>query len=114
MDTPARIARRGYRRGKGGDDLARIGAKPRRSRIGAATELAAGADSVHTLPRHEQPKVPAEPPMRPNILLITADQWRGDCLGVAGHKVARTPNIDRLAACGTYFRRHFAQAAPCG
>jgi arylsulfatase A-like enzyme len=52
--------------------------------------------------------------LRPNILLITADQWRGDCLGAAGHEVVKTPNIDRLAASGTYFARHFSQAAPCG
>ena len=51
---------------------------------------------------------------RPNILLITADQWRGDCLGVAGHPAVRTPNLDRLAAPETYFARHYAQAAPCG
>lgn len=52
--------------------------------------------------------------MRPNIVLITADQWRGDCLGVAGHSVVRTPNVDALAAEATYFARHYAQAAPCG
>lgn len=52
--------------------------------------------------------------MRPNILLITADQLRGDSLGVAGHPVVKTPNLDRLAARGTYFARHYAQAAPCG
>ena len=51
--------------------------------------------------------------MKPNILLITADQWRGDCLGAAGHPVLRTPAIDALAAEGTYFARHYAQAAPC-
>jgi arylsulfatase A-like enzyme len=51
--------------------------------------------------------------MRPNILLITADQWRGDCLGAAGHPVLRTPAIDALAAEGTYFARHYSQAAPC-
>jgi arylsulfatase A-like enzyme len=28
--------------------------------------------------------------------------------------VVRTPNLDRLAAEGVAFRRHFAQAAPCG
>jgi arylsulfatase A-like enzyme len=50
----------------------------------------------------------------PNVLFITADQWRGDCLGAAGHPVVRTPSLDRLAATGTSFRRHFAQAAPCG
>ncbi len=49
-----------------------------------------------------------------NVLFITADQWRGDCLGAAGHPVVRTPNLDRLAAGGVSFRRHFAQAAPCG
>ncbi|HKY14349.1 MAG TPA: alkaline phosphatase family protein [Microthrixaceae bacterium] len=51
---------------------------------------------------------------RPNVLLVTIDQWRGDSLGCAGHPVARTPNIDRLAARGVRFSRHFAQAAPCG
>lgn len=51
---------------------------------------------------------------RPNILLITADQWRGDCLSIAGHPVVRTPAIDRLAARGTVFPRHYAQAVPCG
>lgn len=51
--------------------------------------------------------------MKPNVLLITADQWRGDCLGVAGHPVVRTPNIDALAGEGVYFSRHYCQAAPC-
>jgi arylsulfatase A-like enzyme len=49
-----------------------------------------------------------------NVLYVTVDQWRGDCLGAAGHPVVRTPNLDRLAAEGVLFRRHFAQAAPCG
>jgi len=49
-----------------------------------------------------------------NVLFITVDQWRGDCLSSAGHPVVRTPNLDRLAAGGVSFRRHFAQAAPCG
>lgn len=49
-----------------------------------------------------------------NILLITADQWRGDCLSCLGHPAARTPHLDRLAADGVLFTRHFAQATPCG
>ena len=40
--------------------------------------------------------------MRPNFLIISSDQQRGDCLGVAGRKV-RTPNLDRLAQKGTRF-----------
>ncbi len=51
--------------------------------------------------------------MRPNLLLITADQWRGDSLGVAGHPVVRTPNIDALARRGVHFARHYAGAVPC-
>jgi arylsulfatase A-like enzyme len=49
-----------------------------------------------------------------NVLYVTVDQWRGDCLGAAGHPVVQTPNLDRLAAEGVLFRRHYAQAAPCG
>jgi len=48
-----------------------------------------------------------------NILFITADQWRGECLGVAGHPVVKTPNVDALAAEGTTFLRHYSNAAPC-
>lgn len=48
-----------------------------------------------------------------NILLITLDQFRGDCLSAAGHPIARTPHLDRLAAEGVRFARHYSQAAPC-
>lgn len=51
--------------------------------------------------------------MRGNILLITADQWRADSLGAAGHPNVRTPHVDRLARDGTRFAQHYAQAAPC-
>lgn len=50
---------------------------------------------------------------RPNILLITADQWRGDCLSAVCHPCVTTPNVDALARQGTLFRRHYAGAAPC-
>jgi arylsulfatase A-like enzyme len=49
-----------------------------------------------------------------NVLLVTADQWRGDCLSCLGHPAARTPNLDRLADDGVIFTRHHAQATPCG
>jgi arylsulfatase A-like enzyme len=51
---------------------------------------------------------------RPNVLLITVDQWRGECLSSLGHPVVETPNLDRLAASGVHFTQHYAQAAPCG
>ncbi len=50
---------------------------------------------------------------QPNILLITADQWRGDCLSAIGHPLVRTPNLDALAEQGVLFERHYAGAAPC-
>ncbi len=50
---------------------------------------------------------------RPNILLITLDQFRSDCLSCAGHPVVQTPHLDRLAGQGVRFARHFSQAAPC-
>jgi len=51
---------------------------------------------------------------RRNVLLITVDQWRGDCLSTLGHPTVQTPNLDGLAREGVLFRRHYAQAAPCG
>jgi arylsulfatase A-like enzyme len=49
-----------------------------------------------------------------NILFITADQWRGDCLSVLGHPHLKTPNLDAIAADGVTFKHHYAQATPCG
>ena len=49
-----------------------------------------------------------------NLLFITADQWRGDCLSSGGHPCVQTPTLDRLAADGVIFDQHFAQATPCG
>jgi len=49
-----------------------------------------------------------------NVLLIVADQWRGDSLGLLGHPAALTPNLDALARDGVLFRSHFGQSAPCG
>ena len=39
---------------------------------------------------------------KPNIILITTDQQRGDCIGAEGRGV-RTPNIDRIARQGVRF-----------
>jgi arylsulfatase A-like enzyme len=49
-----------------------------------------------------------------NVLLITADQWRGDTLGAVGHACVATPHLDALAAEGALFERHYAVSAPCG
>lgn len=49
-----------------------------------------------------------------NILLVTFDQWRGDCLSVMGHPVLKTPVLDALAADGVLFRNHWTVTCPCG
>ena len=49
-----------------------------------------------------------------NLLLITADQWRAECLSILGHPCLKTPHLDGLARQGVLFRRHFSQATPCG
>lgn len=49
-----------------------------------------------------------------NILFITADQWRGECLSRLGHPMVRTPHLDALALEAVQFTRHYANAVPCG
>lgn len=48
-----------------------------------------------------------------NIIFITVDQWRGECLSLRGHAHVRTPHLDALAREGVAFINHFANAAPC-
>lgn len=50
---------------------------------------------------------------QPNILLIMADQWRGDCLGADGHPVVRTPYLDRLASGGTRYSKAYSAVPSC-
>jgi arylsulfatase A-like enzyme len=58
--------------------------------------------------------MPVKHESRRNVLFISADQWRGECLSLLGHPVLKTPNLDALAEDGTAFLHHYAQAAPCG
>ncbi len=48
-----------------------------------------------------------------NVLFVTLDEFRADCLSSAGHPVVATPTLDRLAAEGVRFASHVSQAAPC-
>ena len=51
--------------------------------------------------------------MKPNILLIVADQHRLDALGCAGRFPIQTPHIDRLAREGVYFENAFTPCPVC-
>lgn len=42
---------------------------------------------------------------RPNIVFIISDDHRWDAVGAAGNNGIHTPNLDRLAKQGTYFRQ---------
>jgi len=48
-----------------------------------------------------------------NLLIVTNDQHRADCLGCYGNPVVRTPAVDRLAREGVRFENYFVQAPQC-
>jgi arylsulfatase len=52
---------------------------------------------------------------KPNIILLTTDQQRGDCLGIDENApdCLQTPNLDALAAFGARFRRGYSECPSC-
>jgi arylsulfatase A-like enzyme len=55
----------------------------------------------------------AESVRAPNILFLVADEYRHDCLGVAGHPIVKTPNFDRLAREGVRFTQAYTASPVC-
>ena len=51
--------------------------------------------------------------LKPNIVLIIADQWRGDCIGFLNHPVVETPNIDCLFSQGVAFTQAYSAVPSC-
>jgi iduronate 2-sulfatase len=58
------------------------------------------------------PPAAAQPPRRPNVLLIMADDLNND-FGTYDHPLVKTPNLDRLAARGVRFDRAYNQFPLC-
>lgn len=52
-------------------------------------------------------------PEKPNIIFILTDDQRWDALGYAGNKVIQTPEMDKLAAEGVYFKNAFVTTPIC-
>lgn len=51
--------------------------------------------------------------MRPNVLLVIADQHRWDAVGYSGRFGIRTPHIDSLAREGAFFEHAFTPCPVC-
>eukprot|EP01089_Gocevia_fonbrunei_P009458 TRINITY_DN21766_c0_g1_i1.p1 TRINITY_DN21766_c0_g1~~TRINITY_DN21766_c0_g1_i1.p1 ORF type:complete len:222 (+),score=29.11 TRINITY_DN21766_c0_g1_i1:794-1459(+) len=50
---------------------------------------------------------------QPNVLFISVDDLRTE-LGVYGHPVVKSPNMDAIANEGSVFSNHFVQVPTCG
>jgi len=50
---------------------------------------------------------------KPNIIFILTDDHRCDALGYAGNKIIQTPEMDKLAGEGVYFRNAFVTTPIC-
>lgn len=50
---------------------------------------------------------------KPHLLLLMADQHRGDCFGADGNKSAHTPVLDRLASDGIRFSHAYSSTPTC-
>jgi choline-sulfatase len=51
---------------------------------------------------------------QPNILIIVADQLSASMLPSYGNRVAKTPNIDKLASQGVVFEQSYCSSPLCG
>src|SRR5258708_3100958 len=59
------------------------------------------------------PARPADEPLKPNIVLIVADDLGAHELGCYGQTKIKTPNIDKLATGGAKFTHFYAGCAVC-
>ncbi len=59
-------------------------------------------------------QVPGGDSKRPNIVFIISDDHAYQAIGAYGGKIAKTPNIDRIAKEGAIFRNSFVTNSLCG
>ncbi|MBN8526203.1 MAG: sulfatase-like hydrolase/transferase [Planctomycetes bacterium] len=48
-----------------------------------------------------------------NLIILHADELRGDCVGFAGNREVRTPHLDAFAGQGEVLERHFTVHPKC-
>lgn len=64
-------------------------------------------------PAEDPAAVAADPGRRMNVLFVLTDDQRWDMLGAAGNHMIRTPNMDRLAKEGVYFKECVTVCSLC-
>jgi arylsulfatase A-like enzyme len=80
----------------------------RLSRVFVAFLMIAGASSL----LRAQTNSP-QPALRPNIVVVLADDLRWDDIGTMGHPYVKTPHIDRVAREGVKFMNAFVTTPLC-
>ncbi|MGB2234217.1 MAG: sulfatase-like hydrolase/transferase, partial [Candidatus Puniceispirillum sp.] len=50
---------------------------------------------------------------KPNILIVMADQLAAQALSIYGHKICKTPHLNRLAAQGVTFTNNYSNNPLC-
>jgi N-acetylglucosamine-6-sulfatase len=69
--------------------------------------------AILAAPSRQARAADASPPTRPNIVFILTDDQRVGFMGFEGHPVSKTPNLDRLAKEGVWFRNFFVTTPLC-
>lgn len=59
------------------------------------------------------PKPEVQKESKPNVIFILTDDHRWDALGYAGNTIIQTPEMDKLARTGAYFKNAFVTTPIC-
>jgi choline-sulfatase len=87
----------------------------RREFLSSTATVAASAVLAGSLPRRARAAQPA--PLRdnrPNILMISTDQWHAEAFSSRGNTHLHTPHSDRLASQSVWFENSYAADPVCG
>ena len=84
-----------------------------RRKFVAGLGAAVGAAGVSASGLEAPAATMAQPPRRPNLVYVFADQLRYQSCGYAGDEYARTPNMDRLAAEGCNLHQAVSSTPVC-
>lgn len=81
----------------------------RREFLKKASLLSAGIMGSLSMPK----RLRGQTKQKKNLLFIMTDQQRFDALSIAGNNVLKTPNLDKLAKQGAFFKNAYTPCAVC-